>query len=576
MLDGTGNEVIPVAADSGGEPVIYDPGADLGVASGLDYPTASRQTITLLFTAPLPVGSYEISLSPNIQTASFNSDEANSLVGDSSFEGHPMTTVTDGSVVGIGQISFRASNLVSPDGTPNPNAIAAGTPFLTQLPANLGALVDNMLTANGDVPAISAAVNAQIAAEFAAAYGPTSFGNQATAIPTFAIIWLDPVSLDLQAPSRAQRVQYNTQQNTVSNNLGQTYVEVGGNVEVIVLAGVSGTFNLNVGDVPLTARGGAVLLNSLGGELFTFTDALRSGTTDFLLNLGDAATVLASSLSTSTTTTLASSTASNAAAEAEAQNALTLLTTSALIGLTFQIEESEGSELAGEGSSGASGSSSSPTNSTIAAVGGAGDDESEDDNPKKDDDKKGDPKREKPKVEGAGDQTNATPMFSDDPDDILSQAQDAVDQLFARWQGSRDVLPDVLAFGTGVARGREQEEAQRTTEPLEPKHADDVRLDPAALAADSGEPTADHREKDKPAEVIAVSELPLDGFGVGEERLLREPNILESLAGDQPSRETDAYWLALFMVTGTYGMNLRSNPQSRTSSRRKPLHLRNG
>ncbi len=131
VLDGTGNEVIPVAADSGGQPVIYDPGADLGVASGLDYPTASRQTITLLFTAPLPVGSYEISLSPNIQTASFNSDEANSLVGDSSFEGHPMTTVTDGSVVGIGQISFRASNLVSPDGTPNPNAIAAGTPFLT-------------------------------------------------------------------------------------------------------------------------------------------------------------------------------------------------------------------------------------------------------------------------------------------------------------------------------------------------------------------------------------------------------------------------------------------------------------
>ena len=52
--------------------VVYNPGANVEVSSGRTYPTAVRQTVTLLFDRPLPAGSYEVELSPRIQTAAFN------------------------------------------------------------------------------------------------------------------------------------------------------------------------------------------------------------------------------------------------------------------------------------------------------------------------------------------------------------------------------------------------------------------------------------------------------------------------------------------------------------------------
>ena len=62
------DEVIPLVAVDGVNPVVYNPGSNVTVASGLTYATASRQTITLLFASPLPAGSYEIALSPAIQS----------------------------------------------------------------------------------------------------------------------------------------------------------------------------------------------------------------------------------------------------------------------------------------------------------------------------------------------------------------------------------------------------------------------------------------------------------------------------------------------------------------------------
>ncbi|MFI5461285.1 MAG: hypothetical protein ACHRXM_38265 [Isosphaerales bacterium] len=75
--------------------------------------------------------------------------------------------------------------------------------------------------------------------------------------------------------------------NALTSNLSQTFVSVGGNVEVVVSANAAGTFNLDVGNVPGSARGGAVTLTAGGSQEFSFTAALRDGTSNFQLSLSD-------------------------------------------------------------------------------------------------------------------------------------------------------------------------------------------------------------------------------------------------------------------------------------------------
>src|SRR5205823_827022 len=59
---------------------VYDPSTNVSVASGNVYPTAIRQTVTLLFADSLPAGSYQIELSPAIQTTAFNGKEPDLVV----------------------------------------------------------------------------------------------------------------------------------------------------------------------------------------------------------------------------------------------------------------------------------------------------------------------------------------------------------------------------------------------------------------------------------------------------------------------------------------------------------------
>jgi hypothetical protein len=181
--------------------------------------------------------------------------------------------------------------LVTAAGTPNPEAITNGTPFLTQLQNDLGALVDALVRAKGDDPAITAAINNQILARFVPGYDPNAKNAQ-----TFAIFWLDPVAIDLQTPQQGQQVSYNLSTNQVKNNAAQTYVEVGGNVEVIVVAGVAGSFKLDVGDVGSLARGGAVVLAPDGTQTHSWTSELRNGTTDFIVNIAEASSSTVTSL----------------------------------------------------------------------------------------------------------------------------------------------------------------------------------------------------------------------------------------------------------------------------------------
>ena len=103
-------------------------------------------------------------------------------------------TITNGS-------SLVVPNLVTAAGTPNPAAITNGTPFLTQLQNDLSAELDDLLAQVGDSASITTALNNQILARFAAAFGAAGIGSSST---SFAIFWLDPVSICARdAPARA-------------------------------------------------------------------------------------------------------------------------------------------------------------------------------------------------------------------------------------------------------------------------------------------------------------------------------------------------------------------------------------
>jgi hypothetical protein len=293
--DGKGHQVIPIGTNlPGNQAVIYNPGANVQVSSGRTYPTAVRQTVTLLFADPLPAGSYEIELSPAIQAKALNANELNLLAGAAGFTGHPVvtrvgTTVTEG-------VDRQVQNLVSQAGpTSSLSVFNAGTPFLTQLQNDLEAFIDAQLAKYGDVPAITTAIINQLLARFGPAVGAP--GNR---LATYMVLVLDPVSLDLADP-QGNRVTYDLQKNIVQNNETKTYVEVGNNVELLVVANPSGAFNLNVADVPLTARGALALFTADATQTFELTDSIRGGTSFFSFEAGEAASQGVASTQTSAT-----------------------------------------------------------------------------------------------------------------------------------------------------------------------------------------------------------------------------------------------------------------------------------
>lgn len=266
-LAGTADDsVIPLSTDANA--VIYNQGANVNVSAGRTLPAATRQTITLNFDNPLPAGSYRIEVS-GIQTDDFNGFEDGLLVAANGFGGHPLVSVNAAGAISEGA-AVTVENLVQPVGSQfSFGQIASGTAFLTQLHDDLGALLDSLLAQLGDDPTITAAITNQIQSRFeAAALGDPQL--------TFFILWFDPVSLSLEDPQGARTV-YDLQTNTVVSNTARTYIEVGGNVEVIVMAGVSGTFRLNVSDVQNTARGGGAIFSSGKVETFAMTDAIRGG-----------------------------------------------------------------------------------------------------------------------------------------------------------------------------------------------------------------------------------------------------------------------------------------------------------
>jgi hypothetical protein len=282
-VPGTADDrVIPVAATQG---VVYDPSSNVDVASGNVYPTAVRQTVTLLFADPLPPGSYRVELAPTIQAAAFNDQEAGLLSAGAGFTGHPVVS-RDGAQVTEGS-RRTATDLVFASGALGDLGVfPAGTPFLTQLHDDLGALLDAGLTRLGDAPSIPPVIDSQILDRFAPALGPAS--QRPVAV---LVIWLDPPAIGL-VDSTGQRVVYNPQARSYQSTFQQGSVIVAGNVEVLVLPFVptaAQDYLLTVADVSPLARGGAVYLGRDGGAVTPLTAALRAGTTQFRFSFGPSA-----------------------------------------------------------------------------------------------------------------------------------------------------------------------------------------------------------------------------------------------------------------------------------------------
>jgi hypothetical protein len=282
VLGTADDRVVPVDAAQG---AVYDPSTNVDVASGTVYPTAVRQTVTLLFDQPLPPGSYHIDVSAAVQAAAFNEQESALLSAVPGFTGHPVVSA-DGGQVSEGS-RRTATDLVFAEGALGDlGAFQAGTPFLTQLHDDLGALLDAGLTQQGDDPALPGAIDGQILGRFAPALGPAD--QRPVAV---LVLWLDPPPISLVDP-QGQRVVYNPQDRSYQDTFRQGFVSVAGNVEVLVLPFVptaSQDYLLTVTGASATARGGAVYLGRDGSAVTPLTAALRGGTTQFRFSFGPAA-----------------------------------------------------------------------------------------------------------------------------------------------------------------------------------------------------------------------------------------------------------------------------------------------
>jgi len=273
--------VVPVIAANGAKAVFYNPGANVDISTGRTFATAVRQTVTLVFAQALPLGSYSVRVS-GLKSADFNAAEAAQLAPG--FDGHALVQVNGASI--SEDVLFEAPNLVSAPGERDLNGLTTGTSFMTQMANDLAAELDALLKQFGDDPSITDRLNELIATRCLPAW------DDAGRAMSFLVIWLDPVSFGVADPGQ-NRTVFNQQTNVAQNNMNRTYVEVGGTVEVIVTAAVSGTYRLNVSDVQPTARGGVLILDGNNVQSQSLTAAMRGGENAFQFEFAQAAATFA-------------------------------------------------------------------------------------------------------------------------------------------------------------------------------------------------------------------------------------------------------------------------------------------
>ncbi len=275
---GTADDRLITPRTAGGSPpVLYSPGTNVDVATGRTVPSAVRQTVTLAFAEGLPAGSYRIEFKPGLRAAPFNSAEASLLSAKNGFTGLPLVSLSDPGFAGGATLTLP--DLVKPAGPAGGfEAFKAGTPWLTQLHADLSALLDGELGKSGDAPAITAQLLKLVTDKFM----PGVAGRP----ESFLILVFDPVSIDVVDP-KGDRAVVDLKTNTVTNTQPRTFVQAGGNVEVMVLAGVSGSYVVNLSDVQATARAGAVMVQGGEANALVLTPSLRDGERSFTFDFNE-------------------------------------------------------------------------------------------------------------------------------------------------------------------------------------------------------------------------------------------------------------------------------------------------
>jgi hypothetical protein len=277
------DKVIPIKS------VVYDPSRNVDVASGTTFPTAVRQTLTFLFSQPLPPGSYQVQIPPAVQTAGFNSAEDSQLAVASGFTDHPVVSLA-GTGVAEGSL-LEAAGLVQPAGALGNLAVwQHGTPFFGQLHDDLGTLLDRTLAQRGDDPQITPLLIDQMLGRFDPALGTA--GQRPARL---VALWADPVALNLEGPG-GTAIDYNPATGQLSNSFADSFVSVVGNIAVVVLAvplDSSGpTFTLALANAPASERCGVVLLGGDGDQALALTDQVRGGISVFTFGFAASAITL--------------------------------------------------------------------------------------------------------------------------------------------------------------------------------------------------------------------------------------------------------------------------------------------
>jgi hypothetical protein len=262
------DRTITVGAAGDAQPVVYNPSANIDVVSGVTYPTAVRQTVTLLFESALPAGSYRVEVSPKVGAVSFTASDSPS---------HPLVTLAPSGITEGADLIVRNAVAV-PRGQINFTTFKAGTPFLSQLQADMSALLDQEITVGDEsnaTPELLAQLQVRLQAGLASA----------TDRVTLLALFLDPTGLDLADPA-GDHLRYSLDSGQFANGIPNAFVGVASHVELVVIPFAAGEYPLNVTDVPTAARGGAVVLGAEQDQSISFTSELREGTRTFLIDAG--------------------------------------------------------------------------------------------------------------------------------------------------------------------------------------------------------------------------------------------------------------------------------------------------
>jgi hypothetical protein len=135
------------------------------------------------------------------------------------------------------------------------------------------------LTQLGDAPGITKALQKLLEDRLGPSLGAA--GQRPTKV---LALWLDPANPALVDPN-GDHASYDQSTGTVINDILNGFLLVIGNIELFVLPSDGGMFQLDVSNVPATARGGAVMFGLTGDQTEDLTDPLRAGATQFTLSL---------------------------------------------------------------------------------------------------------------------------------------------------------------------------------------------------------------------------------------------------------------------------------------------------